>query len=402
MVDLGGQWMGAQHHRLARLARELGVRTVRQYGAGKKILALGGHTRSYRGHIPPLPLLNLVDLQVARLGLDRLSRQVPIDRPHSALRAAEWDSWTVEDWLRRRVHTRAARAVLAGACRSILAAEPRDVSFLSLLFFLRSSGGLLHLTRINKGAQQDRFLGGSQQLAERMAAQLPRPVILGAPVCAITQDGGQVTAWTTSHAYQADYAVVALPPALAGGIRYDPALPRPRQELTAGAAMGSAIKCVVAYERPFWRRAGLSGELASDTGLVRVAFDNSPPDGSQGAIVAFILGEAARQASSLAPDERRRGVLLDLARFFGPAAASPIDYVDHDGTAETWSRGCYAGLLPPGRLPAAGDSVRAPVGRIHWAGTETAIESYGHMDGAVESGQRAAAEVAARLTTRAR
>jgi monoamine oxidase len=398
VIDLGGQWVGAKHHRLAQLARELGVSRTSQYASGKKILALGSRVRTYAGQIPPVPLPALLDLQLGIVRLERLARRVPLDRPSAAAGAAEWDSCTIEDWLCRYMRTQSARSVFTAAVRSILAAEPRDVSFLSLLFFIRSGGGILHLTRVNDGAQQERFVGGSQQLAERMAAQLPRPVLLSTPVRAITQDAEQVTAWTPSGTYRADHVVVALPPALAGAIAYQPALPRARQQLTDGASMGSAIKCVVGYDRPFWRRAGLSGEIVSDTGLVRLALDNSPPDGPRGALVAFILGDAARQASCLAPDARRQGVLGDLERMLGPAAASPTFYADHDWTAETWSRGCYAGVLPPGRLSAAGDALRAPVGRIHWAGTETAMEAYGHMEGAVESGQRVAAELSARLT----
>jgi monoamine oxidase len=397
VIDLGGQWIGAKHHRLAQLARELGVSRTSQYASGRKIFALGGRLRTYAGHIPPLSLPALLDLQLGIMRLERLARRVPLDRPYAADGAAEWDQCTIEDWLRRRVRTRAARSVFTAAMRSILAAEPRDVSLLSLLFFIRSGGGILHLTRVNDGAQQERFVGGSQQLAERMAAQLPRGVMLSTPVRAITQDADQVTAWTPSGTYRADYVVVALPPALAGAIAYQPMLPRARQQLTDGASMGSAIKCVIAYDRPFWRHAGLSGEIVSDTGLVRLALDNSPPDGAHGALVAFILGDAARQASCLAPETRRQDVLRDLERLLGPSAASPIAYVDQDWTAETWSRGCYAGVLPPGRLTAAGDAVRAPVGRIHWAGTETAMEAYGHMEGAVESGQRVAAELSARL-----
>ena len=64
---------------------------------------------------------------------------------------------------------------------------------------------------------------------------------------------------------------------------------------------------------------------------------------------------------------------------------------------ETWSGGCYAGNLTPGTLLDFGPAIRAPVGRIHWAGTETATLWAGYMDGAVRSGERAAAEALARL-----
>jgi monoamine oxidase len=88
-------------------------------------------------------------------------------------------------------------------------------------------------------------------------------------------------------------------------------------------------------------------------------------------------------------------VLASLAGYFGPRAAQPDDYVEQDWSAEEWTRGCYGAHMPPGVLTQFGPVLREPVGRIHWAGTETATEWSGYMDGALTSGERAAAEVLA-------
>lgn len=146
------------------------------------------------------------------------------------------------------------------------------------------------------------------------------------------------------------------------------------------------------YERPFWRERGLSGLVTSVSGPVSVGFDNSPPDGSPGVLLAFLEGSAARAAADL-PRERRRRLVADcFARFFGPEAAEPIAYVDRAWGADEWSRGCYGGFMAPGAWTDHGSALREPIGPIHWAGAETATVWNGYMDGAVSSGRRAAAE----------
>ena len=86
--------------------------------------------------------------------------------------------------------------------------------------------------------------------------------------------------------------------------------------------------------------------------------------------------------------------MLDcLVRYFGEQASQPLDYIEQSWAEEEYTRGCYAGYMPPGVWSMYGPALRAPVGRIHWAGTETATVWNGYMEGAVQSGERAAAEI---------
>ena len=154
--------------------------------------------------------------------------------------------------------------------------------------------------------------------------------------------------------------------------------------------MGSVIKCVAAYARPFWREAGYSGEVVSTGAPLRMVFDDCSPDGELAALVGFIVGDEVARGRELSADERRRAVIDHLVRLFGKEAASPIDYIDRDWTAEAWSRGCYVGIMPPRLMTRVGAALRAPVGRVHFAGTETATRWVGYLDGAIEAGERAA------------
>jgi len=200
---------------------------------------------------------------------------------------------------------------------------------------------------------------------------------------------------TAAGAFRARRAILALPPAMLRKVAFQPALPLARAQLHARMPMGSVIKCVASYERPFWREAGYSGEAFSTAGAVRATFDDCSPSGDHAALVAFVVGDAARQLARRTEAERRAAVLAELARLHGPAAGAPVSYVDKDWTTDEWAGGCYVGVMPPGLLTETAGALRAPHGRLHFAGTETARHHVGYLEGAIEAGERAAAEVLA-------
>ena len=135
----------------------------------------------------------------------------------------------------------------------------------------------------------------------------------------------------------------------------------------------------------------------SENGPVKVTFDTSPPDGSPGIMMGFIGGHEARVWQNRPADERRTAALQNLANYFGNEALNPREVVEFNWSTEVWNRGCPVAVLAPGTLIDFGTALRAPVGRIHWAGTETSTYWNGYMDGAVRSGERAAQEALAGL-----
>ena len=291
-----------------------------------------------------------------------------------------------------------ARDILRLAIIGVWAAEPRDLSLLHVLFYIRSAGSIEILTDTEGGAQQDRVVGGTQLISIRMAEQLgPDVVVLENPVRRIGWDGDAV-----------EVVGDELTRPGAPGDRRRPADPRrpdrlrpadarrPRRPLTADGP-GQRRQVHGRLRRPFWRDRGLSGAVTSVTGPVSVGFDNSPPDGRPGVLLGFLEGRAAREAMDAGRDERRALVAGCFARLFGPEAADPVHYVDRAWAAEEWSRGCYGGFMPPGAWSDNGAALRAPVGSIHWAGAETATVWNGYMDGAVGSGRDAAEAVLNRL-----
>jgi monoamine oxidase len=222
--------------------------------------------------------------------------------------------------------------------------------------------------------------------------------MLTQPVDAITQTATRVQVHAATTSLSAKRVIVAIPPPLTAGIAFSPPLPAPRAQLIQRWPQGSAISVQLVYDQPFWRKQGLNGMTISDTGPVKITFDNSPPDGSRGVLGGYVSGGTeSRIWGQRSPQERRRAVLDNYAAYFGTEAAQPRAYLERDWSAEAWTRGCAFGFTPPGVLLDYGQAIRAPVNRVHWAGTETATYWNGYMEGAIRSGQRAAAEALADL-----
>jgi monoamine oxidase len=212
----------------------------------------------------------------------------------------------------------------------------------------------------------------------------------------ISQTAGGVSVVSDALTVSAQHVIVAVPPPLAARIEYDPLLPAARDQLTQRLAMGALMKVEAIYPTPFWRANKLTGQFVTTSGPVGYAFDNSPPDGSVGVLAGFVGGAMNYAYGPMAPADRRAAVLQQFATVFADQRfLTPTDYFDMDWTTEEWSRGGPTALFGTGTLSALGPALREPVGRIHWAGTETSVYWQGYMDGAVRSGERAAAEVAA-------
>jgi monoamine oxidase len=398
VVEVGAQWIGPTQDRLAALAADLGVETFPTHGQGFNVLEYAGRLRRYRGAIPRINPVVLLDVERAQRKLNRLARAVPLHAPWEAPRAARLDGQTVATWMRHNLATKAGRMLLELGIESVWAAQPEDVSLLHVLFYIHSAGSLDLLFDTEGGAQQDRFVGGSQQVPLRLAGELGGETVrLSAPVRRIEHGGDGVTVHADDSVARARRAIVAVAPTLAGRIDYDPPLPGYRDQLTQRMPLGTVAKCMALYDEPFWREEGLSGQGLSDTGPVKLTFDNSPPDGSPGVLLGFLEGRRARELGRLPAEARRAAVIDCFTRLYGPRAARPGDYVERLWAEEEWSRGCYGGHLPTGAWTAYGPALREPIGPLHWAGAEYATVWNGYMDGAVRSGEQVAREVLDRL-----
>jgi monoamine oxidase len=393
LIDMGGQWIGPTQERLARVAAEVGATTFPTYDTGNNIQYIAGERHVYSGAIPmgnPSVALAVVETLVK---LNDMAYLVPLAAPWEAPAAMTWDSQTLATWMDANVTNQGARELLTIAVRAIFCAEPQDLSLLHFLFYVHSAGSLNLLIGVTRGAQENRFHEGSQSVSNKMAAALGERVILNAPVHTLHHEATSVRVRGDGVAVSAKAAIIALPPTLAGRLRYHPALPALRDQLTQRVPMGTVYKIHCLYPTPFWRAENYSGQVTNYAGVVSTVFDNSPADGTMGVLMGFIEGNEARHWGTRTLAERRTAVLNEFADYFGPQAAQPTEYIEQCWADEEYTRGCYGCYLPPGVWTSFGPALRAPIGRLHWAGTETATIWNGYMDGALQSGERAADEV---------
>jgi monoamine oxidase len=396
-LDRGAGWLGPGQDRLYALAAEMGVPTYRQHVAGDTVFELHGKRSRYAGEVPKgLGLFTLLCFGLASARLDRMSKRIPMDAPWTARDAERLDALSIEAWVSRwwNVPSRRARDMLRMVMAGLFATPAGEVSLLNLLHHLHAAGGLAFQTRVENGAEHDRIMGGMQGVLDRIAEKLgPEAVRLAAPVRAIEQDAAGVRVHADGVSVQAAHAVVAVPPYLSGLIRYAPALPAERALLVQRMPAGFVAKIALVYDEPFWRADGLSGETIGIGSPVSLTIDACGPTPPPGILNAFVSGADAQRFARLPAGERRRLVLASLTPRFGPKLAAPREYHEQSWADEEWTRGCYMAHYPPGVLTSLGAALRPPVGRIHWAGTETATRSNGFVDGAVRAGERAAEEI---------
>lgn len=247
-----------------------------------------------------------------------------------------------------------------------------------------------------------RFAGGAQELCLRLAARLPGgEVALDTEVTSVSLGDDHVTVTAVGPGDRelqlpARAVVVAVPPRLAwAGITFTPALPDRLAEVLQATPtwMATAVKCVAEYDSPFWRDAGLSGLAFSGAGPLTEIHDGCTADGRTSALWGFL--SPAHHVRDLDVESRTRAVFAQLGRLFGPEAADPVRYFERD-----WSDDPYTNdeVVWDGDTVALGHQAYSePLfgGRLVWAGAETAGVGGGHMEGAVRSGRRAAAQVMA-------
>ncbi len=403
-LDLGATFVGPGQDAVLELARELGVATTPTYCAGNNVIHWRGKLRSYRGTVPKLSPATLANLGWVRWQLARLTRDVPIDAPWKAPEARRLDAMSLRQWL---VSVRAAPAthdLMAIAARVTWGAEPDDVSMLHVLRYVKAAGGLDRMLDVTGGAQQDRFPGGTQEIAEKMAAELGDRVRLSTLVDRIIRDerGVRVRCGQPEKPagddenceVNARTAIIAIPPQHRAAIEFSPALPAEYQRLMRCWPQGRLSKAYAVYEYPFWRIDGRSGEGLSDTGPVFITFDVSPSPAGPGVLLGFV---DPRNFDELEPGQRREAALAGFASLFGERARHPVAYVDHSWGGEEFAPGGPTAAVPTGSWTGVGPWLRKPLGPIFWAGTETADEWTGFLDGAVRSGYRAADEAASWL-----
>ncbi|AYM43348.1 flavin monoamine oxidase family protein [Mycobacteroides chelonae] len=370
-LDLGGQWIGHDHHRVMELAAELGLTQFPMH-MGPLPAVIDGPRRVKMPSLLPSALI-LTGLEVfSRLGTPE-----------------RWNATSAAQWL-RKVPGHTTRRLLEVIALISWTADLDRMSIPAMLSMIRHQGGLRTMLSTKGGAQDSLLVEGAGALVEGLAAELGPRVKLGHRVNSVSRDEHGVTLDTASGQVRATKVIVTVPPPTAARITFSPQLPAERVQMQQNMYMGSVYKAIAVYEKPFWReRSG--GEFMVLDGPGRAVFDTTAP-GGPGHLCVLVAGPEARELDRLDTAGRRRAVLGSLSGHVGPEVLEPAGWHEKSWHLDEHTGGGYMALPDIGfteQLPLPS----APLGDIHWAGTETGHDHPGYLDGAIEAGTRAAREV---------
>lgn len=401
-IDFGGQWVGPTQDRFLALLDDYGVSRFPSPSGGKTVLRFDGVRYEFDGFFqgfsdgapPPVSQAEWQDAMTAWTRFEALAKTLPPGHPRRNGHTQQLDRQTFAQWIDANTTTAFGHWYFSYMVRSVGflgPAEPGQVSLLHVLWGHTCASQAEY-------PEAELIEGGAGQIPAMLAAELGQNIRLEEPVLRINQDDHGLEVETAQDGYAAQYAVVAMPPHLAGRIFYHPPMPPLRAQLTQRVPMGCCAKLLITYDRPFWREQGLAGIGIGNGQWIELCADSSDPKTGVGVMAAFVVGDrysawqAIGEGSSSGERlrQRRAVILADLANYFGPQALSPVSYDEVDWPSQPWTGGGYAAFMPPGVWTSYGEALTAPVGRIYWAGTEMAQRWPGFFDGAVRTGEAAA------------
>ncbi|WP_374024849.1 flavin monoamine oxidase family protein [Mycobacterium sp. HNNTM2301] len=393
-IDRGGAWIGPGQDRIYALMGEFGVAEYKQHNDGDAMMIVDGKKHRYGGTVPwTMSPWAVANLGVGLLSIEKMAKTLPREAPWDAKQAAEWDRISVGEWIEQSTMSKQAREMLDMAFAGLYTSAASETSLLWGLLQTASAGGLTFAISGKGGSQDARPVGGMGAIYGPIAAELGDALHFSQPVRHIAQDADGVTVTAADLTIRARRVIVAIPLAVAPSIVYDPMLPVDRAMLHQRMPSGAVIKTSIVYDEPFWRADGLSGQSAAPGSPATLTIDACTDTGDPGVMCVITEGRAARRLTKLNEAERRAALVGELIDRFGEKARSPREYHEQNWTIEQYSGGGMIGHAPTGVLTEFGYTLREPCGRIHWAGTESSAIMCGWIDGAIRSGERAAAEV---------
>jgi len=398
-IDRGGAWIGPGQDRIYALMNEFGVAEYKQHNDGDAMMIVDGKKHRYGGTIPwTMSPWAVTNLGVGLLSIEKMCKSIPRETPWTATKADEWDRISLGEWLNKNTLSRQAREMLDMALAGPYTSAASETSLLWVLLQMASGGGPTFVISGKGGAQDARPVGGMGAIYGPIATELGDALHLSQPVRQIAQDAEGVTVTADGMTVRARRAIVAIPLAIATSIVYEPMLPVDRAFLHQRMPSGAVFKISIVYDAPFWRADGLSGQSAAPDSPATLTIDACTDTGDPGIMCVITEGPAARRLGRLSEAERKSAVIAELVDRFGEKAGKPVEYHEQNWTIERYSGGGMLSHAPTGVLTEFGYTLREPCGRIHWAGTESSAVMCGWIDGAIRSGERAAAEVTAAET----
>ncbi|EME83609.1 uncharacterized protein MYCFIDRAFT_154161 [Pseudocercospora fijiensis CIRAD86] len=406
VCDVGAAWINdSNQSEMYGLARRYGLELIVQNSEGEMICdeGIGRHRKHPYGELRVAEDGSdgeeISEVRRVRDVVEEMCQGIDVRDPvgRYGKENLDLDAITFEEWLEGIGAGEHAKNAMRVGTRALLGVEPGEMSALYFLDYCKSGGGYLQMRGDRKhGGQYLRVKKGTQAFCKGLAGELPDDaVVLMAPVRRIEQVAGAVRVTSARGAYEAERVVVSVPTPLYKEIIWSPPLPADKLEMARSTMLGDYCKSILFYKTPWWRRHGLTGMSQSARGPIGVTRDTSVDADGHYSLTCFLVGQPAREWRLRSPEQREKAVLAQIQQLFGKFAEvdEPIHVEEQIWKDEQWSQGCPCPVFGPGGLTKFGATLRAPMGRIHFVGTETAFEWKGYMEGAVRSGERGAQEV---------
>lgn len=171
-ADLGGAYVRPTQNRILRLAKELGVQTYIVFDKGDTVELLGGRRRVFSGMVSTWNPIAVLDFYNMIHTLNKMVEEIPLDEPWKAPKASEWDRMTVKQFFDKTCWTSYTKKRMIQMYSDAMAAEPEDMSLLFYLCSLKSGDGILRVAEIENAGQERKFVGGSQQISNKIKHKL--------------------------------------------------------------------------------------------------------------------------------------------------------------------------------------------------------------------------------------
>jgi monoamine oxidase len=299
--------------------------------------------------------------------------------------AAAWDRRSLSEWM--------AAQPISDLCKTGVDAQmvadngvtTAWQSYLGNLAMIKGGGVEAFWTE----TEVFRCAGGSQQLAHKLAGAIGvARVHLRQPVSAITVKERGVVVAAGGKEYEADYAVLAVPPLTWNRIAFTP-----RLHVTDTPQMGSNVKFLMKTRDRYWRGSHLGPDALSD-GPVHLTWHTTQHQPVTGAgVVAFSGGPAADTCRGWSAAERTGNYLSVLSKVYPGLRGSFERGRFMDWPSDPWVKGSYS-FPAPGEVTTLGPQLQQPLaGRVFLAGEHTCYAFVGYMEGALQSGARAARRI---------
>ncbi len=241
--------------------------------------------------------------------------------------------------------------------------------------------------------------GGSDTFPKAFAAKLGDRIHYGLPVVKIEQDSHGVRVVCqqagSSQTFSADYLICAIPFPVLKQVAVSPGFTSAKQQAIAQLASTSVVRVFLQTRKRFWVDEGLTGSATTDLPLM-TAYDKAHYlPGTRGMLEIYAAGEKARKLAAMPDGERLNFSVKQMEQIL------PNIREHYEGGAsvcwdnEQWTRGAYA-WFKPGQMESFLPHFAKPEGRVHFAGDQTSLWP-GWMNGALQSGHRAAREVNERV-----